>query len=309
MAILFENYKIGGDTYSTIGVGIFAVGQTFTPRVSHTLTEVRIKVYLFGTRTGSLPISIKRTDGSGHPTGAAVSSGSFADRSTITIDPDGEWIVVSMTSATLSAGIKYVLLPGGSGDGSNAIRWLRDASSPTYSRGDMIAGGTGAWATHTDKDFLFQEWGDSLIPVYPSNNIGRIGSLIHRRDVEANVYSLEMSFGGLAATPPSTASARLSGTLGTETPGAEIIPTCPPDWNLRYTADRGWYCEPPSTPISRPPMDISEGAKKQLTPYTTSKIQCLYRNGYVDINGVPTPKGIAWAQAHPTEEPPECRGL
>ncbi len=147
---------------------------------------------------------------------------------------------------------------------------------------------------------------------YPLSDVGRVGSLIHRRDVEAGVYTLEISFGGLSATPPSTASARLSGTLGTETPEEDVIPTCPPDWNLRYSAERGWYCEPPSPTLAASRGELptlTKDVRKQLTPYAQSKSQCLYANGYIDANGAPTPKGIAWAQAHPMEEPPECRGV
>jgi hypothetical protein len=203
MAILFEDYRTGQDTYSTISTGAAAVGQTFTPVASHTLTEVRIRVYLFGIRTGTLPIAIKATDGNGHPTGVDISTGSYADRSIITTDPNGEWIAVTMTDVTLTKDVKYALLPGGSGTGTNAIRWLRDASSPTYSRGDMVGGGAGSWATHTDKDHLFQERGDALTPVYPNNSRGRIGSLVHRYDREEDIYTLEMTFGGIRHTVPS----------------------------------------------------------------------------------------------------------
>jgi len=70
---LYEYYNTGDDS-STNVYNITWYAQTFTPSVAHTITSVKLLLYRTGS-PGTVTVSIRATDGSGHPIGSDLCSG------------------------------------------------------------------------------------------------------------------------------------------------------------------------------------------------------------------------------------------
>ncbi len=67
MATRFEHYITGDDGAWEFGI-INWMAQTFTPSTAHKITSVKLPLYRWGS-PGTITVSIKATDGNGHPTG------------------------------------------------------------------------------------------------------------------------------------------------------------------------------------------------------------------------------------------------
>ena len=77
---LYEYYNTGDDSgQSVYGSNWYA--QTFTPSIAHTITSVKLLLYRSGS-PGTVTVSIRATDGSGHPIGPDLCSGT-TDGSTL----------------------------------------------------------------------------------------------------------------------------------------------------------------------------------------------------------------------------------
>lgn len=157
----YEYYNTNDDTY--LEVFDFVVpAQTFTAISSHTASSFRVKLYKYGNPTGDLTISLRATDGNGHPTGSDLSSTTMP-ASILTTNTNGAWYTVWPTPEyTLSAGVKYaVVVKLAGGNNNNEVRWRTDASSPTYSGGneEESYNGGSTWQTHTEWDNMFEIWG------------------------------------------------------------------------------------------------------------------------------------------------------
>ena len=71
---LYENYNTGDDAALGIYGAIWAA-QTFTVGAAgHTITSVKLLLYRYGS-PGTVTVSIRATDGNGHPTGSDLTSG------------------------------------------------------------------------------------------------------------------------------------------------------------------------------------------------------------------------------------------
>lgn len=169
---LYESVTSGNDSsrqmYSWVSGQTtygYRLAQTFTPSGNHTVKAIRIKVYKIG-NPGTLTVAITATN-AGHPSGAALCSGSY-NADSITTDTSGQWITVSLGSGTaLTAGTKYALYcwfnGGSSGNSDGFIRhglyWLCDASTPAYAGGNAETSDSEGvvWTAQTE-DFLFEEW-------------------------------------------------------------------------------------------------------------------------------------------------------
>ena len=87
MATLYE-YLNTGDNDSGSVYGAVWNSQSFTPTIAHIITSIKLLLYRIGS-PGTLTVSIRATDGSGHPTGADLVSGT-TDGATLTTTTDSD---------------------------------------------------------------------------------------------------------------------------------------------------------------------------------------------------------------------------
>lgn len=162
-ASIYESYSTGDDGDGSI-CGTWWDAQTFTPSVAHTITRVKLLLYGQG-MPGTITVGIRATDGSGLPTGSDLCSGT-TDGNTLPTGSPYEWREVTFTSGyDLSAGTQYaIVVRAPSGDFSNRGIWRCDASSPTYSGGNLLQSSNSGsnWNSYSNLDFMFEEWGDPL---------------------------------------------------------------------------------------------------------------------------------------------------
>lgn len=156
----FEYYVTNADT---VGVWSGAAwgGQSFTPLVAHTITSVRLLVYRVGS-PGDLTISIRATDGSGHPTGDDLCVG-VTDGDTLTTNGAGEWREITLGDGhDLSANVKYAIVFRVESL-SDTVNWLEDETAGEYPGGcvqeSINSGVDWDFFTYPDCDFMFEEYG------------------------------------------------------------------------------------------------------------------------------------------------------
>ena len=168
---LYESYNTGDDFDIALNNDARKWGQTFTPSNAHDITSVKLK--LFKTNSpGDMTVEIYATDGSGHPTGAALASGTIAAADISSTSSPGDWYECTFgSSALLSASTKYgiVLSTSGTWDATNFIVWREDGSSATYSGGNYMYLDTGTWYDGPNDDFMFEEYGTAAAT--PSENV------------------------------------------------------------------------------------------------------------------------------------------
>ena len=164
MATLYEYYNTGDDAQTPM-YGNWWRGQTFTPSVAHKITSVKLRLYRTGS-PGTLTVSIKAVDGSSHPTGADLCSGTI-DGDTLTTDTEGAWYEITLGDGyELSASVKYAIVGRAlGGDASNKVHWRGDQSSPTYAGGclEVSLNGGSSWTSYPTVDAMFEEWGEPLV--------------------------------------------------------------------------------------------------------------------------------------------------
>jgi len=182
MATLYE-YYITGDNDGWV-VPVYDIGdalaQTFTPSISHTVTQVRLKLYRIST-PGTLNINIYSVDGSHFPTGGSLASGTI-NGDIITTNIDGEYRNVTLgTTVLLTAGTEYALvLTAPNGTPWNVeIVWKMDLVDASYARGwairyigtfgDPTPQNWQIFSAGSASDFVFQEWGEAATPSKPVN--------------------------------------------------------------------------------------------------------------------------------------------
>jgi len=160
----FEYYNSGDVTqYTQYDVNWHA--QTFTPATAHKITSVRLKLFKGPSDLpGTYTVSIRATDGSGHPTGADLCSGTINGNS-LTENTAGLWYEITLGGGCdISADTKYAIVArASSGDSSNYVQWRADNSSPTYAGGsfEYSTDSGSSWGTGTTVDFMFEEYGDN----------------------------------------------------------------------------------------------------------------------------------------------------
>lgn len=135
-ATMYERYNTGDDAAREI-YGANWRAQTFTPSTAHQITSVKLLIYREGA-PGDLTVSIRATDGSGHPTGTDLCSGTL-NANTITTSTSGLWYVITLgAGANLSAGTKYAIVARAltGGDSSNGVWWRFDDTSSAYAGGN-----------------------------------------------------------------------------------------------------------------------------------------------------------------------------
>jgi len=164
----FELYISGDDTHTDLQSGTSWKAQTFTPSIAHSITSVKLKLFRVGS-PGTITVSIRATDGSGHPTGDDLTSGT-TDGDTLTTNNAGEWREVTLTSYTLSAGTKYaIVIRALSADASNYFACREHINSPTYTGGnrEYSTDSGSSWSATTGADMMFRDRG----PAVPSASV------------------------------------------------------------------------------------------------------------------------------------------
>jgi len=163
MADKFEYYDTGADDEEVVYLAHWR-GQTFTPLAAHKITSVKLPLFREG-NPSTLTITIETVDGSGHPSGSILCSGTI-DGNTFTTNSAGTWYEITLgAGADLDAATQYAIVAKClGGDVSNRVKWKKDASSPTYPRGarewSMDSGVN--WTTSTAIDCLFEDWGEAI---------------------------------------------------------------------------------------------------------------------------------------------------
>lgn len=98
------------------------MGQTFRTGLTHRyyLYNVSFKLYRYG-NPGTLYIYLYSANATGLPTGAILATGSY-DSSTITTDPAGEWVNITMPSYYLLTNTEYAVMAYCDGSAANYLR-------------------------------------------------------------------------------------------------------------------------------------------------------------------------------------------
>lgn len=155
----YEYYDTEGDFTAHI-YGNSQRAQTFTPSTAHKITSVKLLLYRYGS-PGTITVSIKAIDGSGHPTGDDLCSGT-TDGNTLTTSSPGEWRKITLgAGADLSADTTYaIVVKALDGNGSNWLSWRYDFAG-TYAGGnyEVSSDGGSNWTSYANYDFPFEEWG------------------------------------------------------------------------------------------------------------------------------------------------------
>lgn len=169
MSQKYEYYDTGEDGYSVFDSEVIWLGQSFTPSISHRITKVKLKLYKSSGSPGTIIVSIKATDGSGHPTGSDLCSGT-TDGSTLPTTP-GEMREITLGNGyLLNSGTKYaIVVRSNEVNVGNSAGWRRDATSATYSGGCLESSGDSgsSWNSIEDDDYIFEEYGDPASGALP----------------------------------------------------------------------------------------------------------------------------------------------
>lgn len=168
MATLYDNYSGTASPYFALNLNNANDwgGQSFTTTVPYSLSRIDIWCKKgSGDNVGTIIVALFAVDGSGHPTGAVLASGTIDD-SAIS-DSVYAWVPCTLSSAyNISAPTKYaIVVHGTSLDASNVLTWSYDdngAGGSDFPNGDLewSTNGGSSWATTTTGDLLFRCYGD-----------------------------------------------------------------------------------------------------------------------------------------------------
>lgn len=169
----YEAYDTNDDSQWVIYGSVYWRAQTFTVGASgHTVTSVKLKFFRTG-NPGTVTVSIRETDGSGHPKSSDLPTGvGTIDGNTFTTDGAGALYEIPLTECTLTANTKYaIVVRATSGNVNNKVWWRLDGSSPTYSDGnsEYSLDSGGSWTSDLTRDFMFEVWGNTLAINLPSH--------------------------------------------------------------------------------------------------------------------------------------------
>jgi len=204
MAVRYE-YYITGDNLGDMVVLADWRAQTFTPSETHKITSVKLKLQRYNS-PGTVTVSIRATDGSGHPTGPDLCSGT-TDGNTLTPNEPGEWREITLgTGYEVNADTKYAIVGRAlEGSGSNFIYWRLDTTG-TYPGGCREAGTgvEGGWTSTTTFDLMFEDWGGPpgpSIETQDATNIKSNQATLHTKviDDKGETLSVRHNYGKTTA--------------------------------------------------------------------------------------------------------------
>ena len=109
--------------------GLVQMGQTFTPTATHKILSVRLKLYRGGS-PGTATIEIRVADGSGHPTGTVLCSGTI-DADTLTDDNEGLWYLITLGDGSILAEntMYAITVKASSASSGNNVLWKTTAGA------------------------------------------------------------------------------------------------------------------------------------------------------------------------------------
>ena len=169
MADRYEYYITGDDSANVFFTSSWWA-QTFTPSVDHTITSIKLKLGRKGS-PGTLTFVIKATDGSGHPTGDDLCSGTTDGNTLPDYTVEYEWREITLgDGAILSADTKYAIIAKAlAGDGLNTGVWALELVGGYAGGNAEFSNNSGyGWAAKA-YDFMFEEWGEFLLRLSVSN--------------------------------------------------------------------------------------------------------------------------------------------
>ena len=173
-ATLYEHYNTGDDTISSGPCGVVWYAQTFTTESPHAVTSVKLKLRRVGL-PGTVTVSIRATDGVGHPTGTDLTSGT-TDGDTLPLASPYEWREITLPPYSLTSSTKYaIVLRAPAGDTANYLGCCFDNAPGGYAGGNSeISSNSGSTWTTGDNDFMFEVYGEALPEVWVDD--GWVGS-------------------------------------------------------------------------------------------------------------------------------------
>jgi hypothetical protein len=163
-AVFQTYYQADGDNGDVFVSGNNWEAQTFTAGVTGTLRYVLLKLWFSGD-PGTVTVSIRAADGSGHPTGADLTGMSFNWSSMLAQNLNGRGFMGSpgnllrvdfSTPLVLTSGTKYAIVIRTSNGNLN----LRKKDSSLYASGnrEYSSNGGGSWTTDNTVGYIFEEW-------------------------------------------------------------------------------------------------------------------------------------------------------
>lgn len=158
--IVYESYTSGSDSQ----IGVYAsqkCAQTFTPSSSHSIDYISLNMYREGT-VGTIYAEVWNTS-AGVPTSKIGVTSDGVPLSQLGTD-NNSWITFSFSSPiSVVSGTQYAIVIYGTGfDGSNRPFWREDATSPTYSGGNVLVY-VSSWNNVPTEDFLFMVLGKDIV--------------------------------------------------------------------------------------------------------------------------------------------------
>ena len=164
---LFESFTTEGGNSAYV-YGDLWQSQTFTigttgSNDAHTIEEIHLWCHRQGS-PGTLTVSIRAVDGSGHPTGADLSSGTINGNTFDLYGPIEE--TITMSSYELQPSTKYaIVIRALAGDGSNLVL-CRYVGEGSYSGGNWEESSDAGvnWSDFAANDFMFAEYGTATAP-------------------------------------------------------------------------------------------------------------------------------------------------
>ena len=169
MAATKHEFYDTGDNTRSASYDPFWEGESFTvgsvgTDEDHDITKIVVLIFKSGSPPATLTYYIYAVDGSGLPTGSALSTGTIAT-SGLSTSSAGVWEDVSMSSYTLQASTQYAVVQDvGGGDSGNFIGWRLDTVGATYGGGNRVESGNSGstWANNALMDYMFEIWGEAL---------------------------------------------------------------------------------------------------------------------------------------------------
>ncbi|MBA7589986.1 hypothetical protein ES708_32085 [subsurface metagenome] len=154
----FESY----DWNANMSIWVCAVQQvlmSFTPIVTHTLTNVKLRMYRVGT-PGTLHVSIYAANPAGEPVGPPLASGTI-NADTFTTDAKGAWYLIILDAGgIITAGNYYcIVCETEAPNATRAVVWI-GSTAPDYPYGHYAYSGDGGatWTHRNTRALYFIEY-------------------------------------------------------------------------------------------------------------------------------------------------------
>lgn len=193
MSAIFDNYQGTVTPYLALMIDNTNdwAGQSFTPILSHSLEQVEFHLSKGpGDDVGLITISLHEVDGSNHPTGAALATGTITSAS-VPETGSSDWVLCTFgTPFTIVPLTKYCYIVHATGvDASNRLYLTYDDlfGASAFYGGDLewSTNGGSSWTTTTTSDILFRNTGTGNLYTAGLYAIGQNGFLLKWNDIDS----------------------------------------------------------------------------------------------------------------------------